>query len=227
MELYPIDIAIHLVNILVLYVLLRVLIWKPVRQFMAGREERVAAQMEQARALQAEAEKIKADYDARLVDVQATCDKMLSEGRMAAQATGQKYIDKARTQADAILSEARAQADEEKRRAMDEVKEELADLAVDMASRVLRFDEQTRRNILLGTGTKNGNRKGVLKLAAPCDSKELSAIIDRLERLLGCHLELTTEIDSSLIGGFAALVDGKVYDFSYVTQLTAMQQKLA
>ena len=46
MELYPIDIAIHLVNILVLYVLLRVLIWKPVRQFMAGREERVAAQME-------------------------------------------------------------------------------------------------------------------------------------------------------------------------------------
>ena len=227
MELYPIDIAIHLVNILVLYVLLRVLIWKPVRQFMAGREERVAAQMEQARALQAEAEKIKADYDARLVDVQATCDKMLSEGRLAAQTTGQKYIDKARAQADTILSEARAQADEEKRRAMDEVKEELADLAVDMASRVLRFDEQTRRNILLGTGTKTGNRKGVLKLATPCDSKELSAIIDRLERLLGCHLELTTEIDSSLIGGFAALVDGKVYDFSYVTQLTAMQQKLA
>ena len=192
MELYPIDIAIHLVNILVLYILLRVLIWKPVHKFMLGREERVAAQMEQAKALQAEAEKIKADYDARLVDVQATCDKMLSDGRLAAQ-----------------------------------TKEELADLAVDMAGRVLRFDEQTRRNILLGTGTKTGSRKGVLKLAAPCDNKELSAIIDRLERLLGCHLELTTEIDSSLIGGFAALVDGKVYDFSYVTQLTAMQQKLA
>ena len=227
MELYPIDIAIHLVNILVLYILLRVLIWKPVHKFMLGREERVAAQMEQAKALQAEAEKIKADYDARLVDVQATCDKMLSDGRLAAQTTGQKYIDKARIQADNILSEARAQAAEEKRRAMDEVKEELADLAVDMASRVLRFDEQTRRNILLGTGTKTGSRKGVLKLAAPCDNKVLSAIIDRLVRLLGCALDLTTVIDSSLIGGFAALVDGKVYDFSYVTQLTAMQQKLA
>ena len=46
MELYPIDIAIHLVNILVLYILLRVLIWKPVHKFMLGREERVAAQME-------------------------------------------------------------------------------------------------------------------------------------------------------------------------------------
>ena len=227
MDIHPIDIAIHLVNILIIYGLLRVLIWKPVTAFMAARTERVQKEMAEAQRLQAEAEKVKADYDARLVDVQATCDKMLSEGRLAAQTTGQKYIDKARAQADTILSEARAQADEEKRRAMDEVKEELADLAVDMASRVLRFDEQTRRNILLGTGTKTGNRKGVLKLAAPCDSKELSAIIDRLERLLGCHLELTTEIDSSLIGGFAALVDGKVYDFSYVTQLTAMQQKLA
>ena len=65
------------------------------------------------------------------------------------------------------------------------------------------------------------------RYAAPCDAEQLSAIIDRLERLLGCHLKLTTEIDSSLIGGFAALVDGKVYDFSYVTQLSAMQQKLA
>ena len=171
MELYPIDIAIHLVNILVLYILLRVLIWKPVHKFMLGREERVAAQMEQAKALQAEAEKIKADYDARLVDVQATCDKMLSEGRMAAQTTGQKYIDKARVQADNILSEARAQAAEEKRRAMDEVKEELADLAVDMASRVLRFDEQTRRNILLGTGTKTGSRKAFSSWLPPATTR--------------------------------------------------------
>ena len=42
MELYPIDIAIHLVNIGVLYVLLRVLVWKPVVAFMAAREARIA-----------------------------------------------------------------------------------------------------------------------------------------------------------------------------------------
>ena len=226
MELYPIDIAIHLVNIVVLYILLRVLIWKPVRAFMAARTQRVEKEMELAHQLQAEAEKIKADYDARLVDVQATCEQMISDGRKKAQAVGQQCIDEAKVEADQILTQARSEAAQEKRRAMDEVKGELADLAVDMAGRVLRFDEQARRNILVG-GPKKGSRKGILKLAAPCDNDQLAAIIDRLERLLGCHLELTTEIDSSLIGGFAALVDGKVYDFSYVTQLTAMQQKLA
>ena len=226
MELYPIDIAIHLVNIVILYILLRVLIWKPVRKFMSARQERVQQEMDLAKQLQAEAEKIKADYDSRLMTVQATCEQMLSDGRKQALASGQKYIDDAKAEAGRILSQARADAVMEKRRAMDDAKGELADLAVEMAGRVLRFDEQTRRNIITGV-PKTGSRKGVLKLAAPCDAEQMAAIIERLERLLGCHLELTTEIDSSLIGGFAALVDGKVYDFSYVTQLAAMQQKLA
>lgn len=226
MELYPIDIAIHLVNIVILYILLRVLIWKPVRKFMAARADRVQQEMEQAKQLQTEAEKTKADYESRLADVQVTCEQMLADGRKKAQAVGQQTIDEAKIEADHILTQARSEAALEKQRAMDEVKGELADLAVDMAGRVLRFDEQTKKNILVGA-PKVGSRKGVLKLAAPCDNEQLSAIIDRLERLLGCHLELTTEIDTSLIGGFAALVDGKVYDFSYVTQLTAMQQKLA
>ena len=226
MDIHPIDIAIHLVNILIIYGLLRVLIWKPVTAFMAARTERVQKEMAEARRLQTEAEKVKADYDARLVDVQATCEQMIADGRKKAQAVGQQTIDEAKTEADQILAKARSEAALEKQRAMDEVKGELADLAVDMAGRVLRFDEQARRNILV-SAPKEGSRKGILKLAAPCDAEQLSAIIDRLERLLGCHLTPTTEIDSSLIGGFAALVDGKVYDFSYVTQLSAMQQKLA
>ena len=51
MELYPIDIAIHLVNIGVLYVLLRVLVWKPVVAFMAAREARIAGQLREAEEL--------------------------------------------------------------------------------------------------------------------------------------------------------------------------------
>ena len=226
MELYPIDIAIHLVNIVVLYILLRVLIWKPVRKFMAARADRVQKEMDQAKELQAKAEQAKADYDSRLADVQATCEQMLTDGRKKAQAAGQQAIDEAKVEANQILTQARSEAAQEKQRAMDNVQDELVDLAVDMAGRVLRFDDETRKN-LLADAPKVGSRKGVLKLAAPCGDEQLSSITDRLERLLGCHLELTTEIDSSLIGGFVALVDGKVYDFSYAAQLSAMQQKLA
>ena len=226
MELYPIDIAIHLVNIVVLYILLRALLWKPVRKFMAARADRVQQEMDQAKALQAKAEQAKADYDSRLADVQNTCEQMLSDGRKKGQALSQQAVDEAKAEAERILAQARTEAAAEKQRAMDDVKGELAELAVDMAGRVLRFDEQTKKN-LLADAPKVGSRQGVLKLAAACGDEELAAITDRLERLLGCHLELATEIDPALIGGFAALVDGKVYDFSYAAQLSAMQQKLA
>ena len=135
MDIHPIDIAIHLVNILIIYGLLRVLIWKPVMAFMAARTERVQKEMAEAQRLQTEAEKVKADYDARLVDVQATCEQMIADGRKKAQAVGQQTIDEAKTEADQILAKARSEAALEKQRAMDEVKGELADLAVDMAGR--------------------------------------------------------------------------------------------
>ena len=137
MELYPIDIAIHLVNIVVLYILLRVLIWKPVRKFMAARADRLQQEMEQAKQLQTEAEQIKADYTNRLAEVQVTCEQMIADGRKQGQAAGQKAIDEAKVEADHILTQARSEAAQEKQRAMDEVKGELADLAVDMAGRVL------------------------------------------------------------------------------------------
>ena len=52
MELYPLDILIHIVNIVVTYVLLRVLLYKPVRRFMDERAEKIAGQMEHAKELE-------------------------------------------------------------------------------------------------------------------------------------------------------------------------------
>lgn len=226
MELYPIDIAIHLVNIGVLYVLLRVLVWKPVRAFMAGREARIAEQIRQAEELKTQAEELKSQYDARIADAKNVCDQLMADGRREAQAAGEQYLSQAKEQAVSIVSQAKTDAQEEKLRALEEAKGDLADLAVDMAGRILRFDADIHRNLLDHT-EKTGTRTGVLKVAQPCDQKTLEQITARLENLLACHLELTVEVDPAIVGGFSALVDGKVYDFSYRAQLSNMQHRLA
>lgn len=227
MELYPIDIAIHLVNILVLYLLLRVLIWKPVRKFMVDRENRIQAQLDNAAQLKEAAEKTKQDYDQRMAEVQATCEELLAEGRKQAQAAGQQYVDDAKAEAQHILDQARADAKEEKQRALDDAKSELASLAVDLARRVLSFDEDIRHNITAGVADKKGLRRGTLKTAQPCSPVEIKNITAQLENLLGCRLALEQIVDPNLVGGFAAYVDGRAYDFSYAAQLTALKQNLA
>lgn len=227
MELYPIDIAIHLVNILVLYLLLRVLIWKPVRKFMVDRENRIQAQLDNAAQLKEAAEKTKQDYDQRMAEVQAACEELLAEGRKQAQAAGQQYVDDAKAEAQHILDQARADAKEEKQRALDDAKSELASLAVDLARRVLSFDEDIRHNITAGVADKKGLRRGTLKTAQPCSPVEIKNITAQLENLLGCRLALEQIVDPNLVGGFAAYVDGRAYDFSYAAQLAALKQNLA
>lgn len=227
MELYPIDIAIHLVNILVLYILLRVLIWKPVRKFMLDRENRIQSQLDDAAQLKETAEKTKQDYDARMAQVQATCEELLSEGRKQAQAAGQQYIDDAKAEAQHIVDQARSDAKEEKQRALDDAKSELASLAIDLARRVLTFDDDIRHNITAGTTEKKGLRRGTLKTAQPCSPAEIKNITAQLENLLGCRLALEQMVDPNLVGGFAAYVDGRAYDFSYAAQLAALKQNLA
>ena len=63
MEIYPIDIAIHLVNIAILYIILRVLVWNPVSSFMKQRSDRVKGEQQKAEGLMAEAEKKNKEYD--------------------------------------------------------------------------------------------------------------------------------------------------------------------
>ena len=227
MELYPIDIAIHLVNILVLYLRLRMLIWKPVRKFMLDRENRIQSQLDDAAQLKAAAEQTKADYDQRMADVQSACEELLSEGRKQAQEAGQRCVDEAKAEAQHIVEQARADAREEKQRTLDESKEELASLAVELARRVLTFDEDVRHNIVAGTAEKKGLRRGTLKTAQPCSPAEIKNITAQLENILGCRLALEQMVDPNLVGGFAAYVDGRAYDFSYAAQLAALKQNLA
>ena len=227
MELYPIDIAIHLVNILVLYILLRVLIWKPVRKFMLDRENRIQSQLDDAAQLKAAAEQAKTDYDKRMAEVQSACEELLSEGRRQAQEAGQRCVDEAKAEAQHIVEQARSDAREEKQRALEDARDELASLAVALARRVLSFDEDVRHNIVAGTTEKKGLRRGTLKTAQPCCPVEIKNITAQLENILGCRLALEHMVDPNLVGGFAAYVDGRAYDFSYAAQLAALKQNLA
>ncbi len=227
MELYPIDLAIHVVNLVVLFLILRALLFQPIRKFMAARENAIAAQLQEAETAQAQAEQLKTDYTAKLEKAEDECRAIIAKGYREGSEHAEDIEKEARHAADQLLSQAKLEAKDFKQQAMNEAQDALTDLAVDMAGRVLRFDEETKKRVASGSTAKSGRRTGVLKVAAQPDAEGLSAITARLEALLGCSLTLTVEVDESLIGGYAAYVDGRVYDFSYAAQLQSLKQKLS
>ena len=227
MEIYPIDLAIHMVNIVVLFIILRILLFKPVRKFMAARQDKIATELSEAARVKEEAESIRDDYNHRIANAKAECEEIIAQGHKEGTAHAQNIEEDAKQEASRIIFQARQEAQDYKQRAMDSAKDELTDIAVDMAGRVLRFDEETKKRIASGDTRKVGKKTGTLKLAMETDAGNIARIKAQLEAILGTELELETEVDESLIGGYAAYIDGQVYDFSYAAQLDSMKKKLS
>ncbi|MGM9522310.1 MAG: F0F1 ATP synthase subunit B [Oscillospiraceae bacterium] len=227
MEIYPIDLAIHVVNIVVLYILLRLFLFKPVRKFMAAREERINGQMSKADEVKAEAERIKNEYSEKLAGAKDECEAIVAQGYKDGAEHAQDITREAEKEAERIIEQAKQEAQEYKQRAMDSAKDELAGIAVDMAGRILRFDDEIKKRVAAGNTRKSGRKTGVLKLAMESSPEDIAKVTAQLEAILGTELELKTEVDDSLIGGYAAYIDGKVYDFSYASQLDNMKKKLS
>ena len=137
MELYPQDIIIHIINIVVLYVVLRALVYNPVRKFMNDRTQRIQKQLDDAKAADAEAQAKRHEYDDILSKAESEARQKLSESDSQAAVRAQAIVDKANQQAREIISGAKETAEEERRRMMENMREDVADAAVEIAGHLL------------------------------------------------------------------------------------------
>ena len=137
MNLNPSDIALHLVNIVVLYALLRLLIYKPVRKFMDARAAKVRAQLDEAENISAKAREDQAEYAKRLAAVDEEAhDKLIASTRAAGEAA-EAIAAEARAEAQKILAKAQAEADQQRRDIQRQVRPQITGMAVEIAEKLL------------------------------------------------------------------------------------------
>jgi F0F1-type ATP synthase delta subunit len=68
--------------------------------------------------------------------------------------------------------------------------------------------------------------KPVLILAAPYDEATVKAIKDGFSKQYGNELDFEIVEDNKIIGGFIAIIDGKVYDASISSRLFEIGRQL-
>ena len=138
MDLHPVDILINVINIIVLFVLLRIILWKPINRFLSGREQRIIAKHEEAEKTLLDAEALKQEYAANLEGIEAKGRDMMRESEIKATEESEEILLEAREKARNMLDEARERIADEKKRAVDNARREIAELATDMAERILK-----------------------------------------------------------------------------------------
>ncbi|SHE52005.1 ATP synthase F0 subcomplex B subunit [Thermoanaerobacter uzonensis DSM 18761] len=128
---------ITIINLLVLYYILKKLLFKPVTQFLENRENKIKSSLEEAEKERQEAYNLKAKYEGILQNADNEGKAIIERAQKFAEDKANKIIDDANKEAKAILDRAKEEATLEKIKAMHDLRIELSQLVIDAASRVL------------------------------------------------------------------------------------------
>ena len=135
-------------NVIIMVGILAYLLYKPVKNYMRRRAERVSSQIGAAESANRDAAALKADYEAKLVGIEKERGDVLEAARAKAVERGEEIVKDARGEAEAIRSRARGEIDLEAKRVRDEMRTQLVELSAAMAGRLIRSslsgDEQAR-----------------------------------------------------------------------------------
>lgn len=133
----PIDLILNLLNIVLLFLIVRTLAYKPIHKFMDARTERVNAESRAAEGKAQQAEQLKAEYAALLENGETVKQEQTAEARKAAEAEADRILADANAKAAQIVAEAREQAKKEHDEALGSMRRDVTDLAFDISEKLL------------------------------------------------------------------------------------------
>lgn len=138
MDIHPTDIIINIINILVLFVLLRVILWKPVHKFTSARAESIREAVDGAEQAKQEALALKDEYKKSIDGLEAEGRVLLRESHIKAEEEAKSIVAEAKEQAQTIIADARVKIEGEKSVAVARARDEVAQLATNMAAHILK-----------------------------------------------------------------------------------------
>ena len=130
------QILLHWMNLAILTGGLYFLLFKPVKQFMEKREEHYRELDRRAADKLAQAERLRADCQAKLDAADDEIRQERSQAQQAAAQAAQEQVEQAQEQARHIVAKAHAEAEQTRERAIRESQKEMRELAAQAAKKL-------------------------------------------------------------------------------------------
>ncbi len=127
----------QLIAIFIIFTFASKLLLDPVRKILEERKQRVLEDQRAAAESREEADKYKAEYDVKLKEIDKTAEQILSDARSKALSRENEIVADAKEEASRIIDVARQEAELEKKRVKDEVKQEMISVASIMSEKIV------------------------------------------------------------------------------------------
>ena len=131
-----------LVNIFILYIILKKYFWEKIKAFMDDRSNAIKDAIDGAEAMNRRADAKMANYSKRIANIEDEGRAIIKDARAQADVQAQQIIADARAQAAAIIEKAERTIELERTKAMDDMRQEIASIGLMVAEQIVEKEVQ-------------------------------------------------------------------------------------
>lgn len=140
------QILISIINLFLLFLILKKFLYKPVRNFIANRETEVNKTLTDAQKTKEEAMTLKEEWENQTKSIKIQAEEKMTETTNAAKKRSDEIISEAKDKAENIISNAKFQAKLEQKKAESEIKEQVVVLSNQLTEKLLQREVNTNDN---------------------------------------------------------------------------------
>ncbi|MBO5322594.1 MAG: F0F1 ATP synthase subunit B [Oscillospiraceae bacterium] len=139
-----------LANTIVLFIVLKKFLFVPVMKMITDRQKEINDMYTEAGNAKAEAEALEAEYQQKLANATQTGERIVKEAVARGQAREEEILRQANAEASAIMDKAAADIALEKKKAINDAKDEISELAMAIAEKVVgrEFNEADQTDLV-------------------------------------------------------------------------------
>ena len=127
-------------NILILYIFLKKILFVPIKNMIDSRQKEIDDMYDDANKSKSDAEQMRHDYEGKLENAKAESEEIVKSAVRKAKLKEEAIINEAQDKAAMVLKRADEQIEQDKKKALNDIKNAVSDLAVGIAGAVLERD---------------------------------------------------------------------------------------
>jgi len=126
-----------LLNTLAVFFVAKKFLFVPVKNMIDQRQKEIDTMYDDANIAKEEALKLQNEYEEKMLAAQETSERIVKEAMVRGQNREEEIIEAAHKEASAILEKAEADIAQEKKKAMNDAKDEISEIAMAIAEKVI------------------------------------------------------------------------------------------
>lgn len=144
------QILVSLSNLVILFLILKKFLYKPVKNVLKTRQESIDKKYEEADGYLGDAQKTKNELEEKLSKAEDRANEIINEATEVAQRRKEKIIDEAHNEADIIVRQAKSEAELEKKKSESEIKEQIIDVSLVLSQKLIEREikEEDHRELI-------------------------------------------------------------------------------